>query len=495
MIPAGMTEGALREAVRVEPSQAATAVPRLRLSPRVRWQLTQVAADFVTAFAAAMANYGLYLASGLGTGDFKPGFYTQINLAAAAITVFALHGHGAYRDHMGLLRIESLRRIIKATFSGVMLLLGLSFFLQLPDFSRLTVLMLQPTIALGLVVQRFGFWMIKDRARKRGKDFKPVLIYGAGETGRVLAQHLIEEHPLGLTPAGFLDDNGGLRGEGVRVGPGVDGERVPVLGTEADLLAVVRSTRAQAVFLAMPSAPPDRIAKLIARLEKEHIHFFCVPSAGDLLFSSLSFGQIAGMPVFSRRQPTANRVHDVIKRGMDILGASALLSLSVPVLAVSAILVRLTSEGPAFFRQDRIGLLGRPFVIFKLRTMRRDAPVYGIHPSDQRDQRVTPVGRWLRRLSIDELPQLWNVLRGEMSLVGPRPEMPFVVAGYNEIQRQRLTVKPGMTGLWQISADRAFKIHDNIQYDLYYVENRSMALDLAILLMTPFVLIARDRAM
>jgi lipopolysaccharide/colanic/teichoic acid biosynthesis glycosyltransferase len=127
--------------------------------------------------------------------------------------------------------------------------------------------------------------------------------------------------------------------------------------------------------------------------------------------------------------------------------------------------------------------------------MRVDSPRYDHHPEEATDRRVTPVGRWLRRTSIDEIPQLVNVLRGEMSLVGPRPEMPFVVERYDEIQRLRLTVKPGVTGLWQISADRAFRIHDNLQYDLYYVDHRSALLDVAIVCATPFVLLARDRAM
>jgi lipopolysaccharide/colanic/teichoic acid biosynthesis glycosyltransferase len=190
----------------------------------------------------------------------------------------------------------------------------------------------------------------------------------------------------------------------------------------------------------------------------------------------------------------AERLYTLSKRSIDIGGAMVGLTMAAPVVALAAIVVKLTSPGPILFRQDRVGLDGRAFTIYKLRTMAVSAPAYAPHPSTSDDPRITRVGRWLRRLSIDEIPQLWNVLRGEMSLVGPRPEMPFVVAEYSEIERQRLTVKPGLTGLWQISADRAFRIHDNIQYDLYYVEQRSFTLDLAILLVTPLVLLARGRA-
>jgi lipopolysaccharide/colanic/teichoic acid biosynthesis glycosyltransferase len=203
---------------------------------------------------------------------------------------------------------------------------------------------------------------------------------------------------------------------------------------------------------------------------------------------------VAGIPVFSPRRPASSLLYDLARRAMDVAGAALLLALSLPLLAAAAALIRLTAGGPVLFSQQRVGLNGRPFSIHKLRTMLPDAPPQAPHPRRADDPRITLVGRVLRRLSIDELPQLWNVLRGEMSLVGPRPEMPFVVDEYDAIQRQRLAVKPGITGLWQISADRAFRIHDNVHYDLYYVEHRSFSLDVAILLMTPFVLLARDRA-
>ncbi|MDR3413010.1 MAG: sugar transferase, partial [Formivibrio sp.] len=134
--------------------------------------------------------------------------------------------------------------------------------------------------------------------------------------------------------------------------------------------------------------------------------------------------------------------------------------------------------------QMRVGRGGKTFELYKFRTMRVEAPKYGFHPTDSDDPRLTRVGRWLRRTSLDELPQLINVLKGEMSLVGPRPEMPFIVERYNNYHRQRLQVIPGLTGLWQLSADRAFLIHENIQYDLYYIRNRNFFMDLAILLHT-----------
>jgi lipopolysaccharide/colanic/teichoic acid biosynthesis glycosyltransferase len=154
---------------------------------------------------------------------------------------------------------------------------------------------------------------------------------------------------------------------------------------------------------------------------------------------------------------------------------------------VIALLIRLDSSGPAVFVQKRVGLNGRLFDIYKFRSMYIDVPRYDLSPATSDDRRITRIGRLLRRTSLDELPQLVNVLLGDMSLVGPRPEMPFVVEFYNSRQRQRLQVTPGITGLWQLSADRVFQIHENIEYDLYYIRNRSIFIDTAILVHTLFV--------
>ena len=172
------------------------------------------------------------------------------------------------------------------------------------------------------------------------------------------------------------------------------------------------------------------------------------------------------------------------QRIFDFGAALVLLATTLPLWAVIAVLIRWDSRGPALFHQERVGQAGKRFDLYKFRTMRVDAPKYGFHPTDADDPRVTSIGHWLRHTSLDELPQLFNVLKGDMSLVGPRPEMPFIVESYNTRHLQRLQVIPGLTGLWQLSADRSFLIHENIQYDLYYIRNRNFFMDLAILLHT-----------
>jgi lipopolysaccharide/colanic/teichoic acid biosynthesis glycosyltransferase len=155
-----------------------------------------------------------------------------------------------------------------------------------------------------------------------------------------------------------------------------------------------------------------------------------------------------------------------------------------PLFLFLATLIKLDSKGPALFRQERVGLSRRRFKMFKFRTMYTEVPAYAHSPRESDDRRITRLGRFLRRTSLDELPQLLNVLRGDMSLVGPRPEMPFIVETYTERHAQRLQVKPGITGLWQLSGDRNYLIHENMEYDLYYIQHRNFFMDLAILLHT-----------
>ena len=178
--------------------------------------------------------------------------------------------------------------------------------------------------------------------------------------------------------------------------------------------------------------------------------------------------------VFPRRStilPPKMELYDPAKRLLDLIVSSVVLVLFSPLFAIIAALVKITSAGPVLFRQDRVGRAGALFTIYKFRSMFEQAPSYGYSPSTAQDPRITRLGRFLRRTSLDEFPQFLNVFLGQMSLVGPRPEMPFIVAQYNHKQRRRLSVKPGITGLWQISPHRGCPIHHHLEYDFYYLSN------------------------
>jgi lipopolysaccharide/colanic/teichoic acid biosynthesis glycosyltransferase len=209
-----------------------------------------------------------------------------------------------------------------------------------------------------------------------------------------------------------------------------------------------------------------------------------VPSSFLHSDSWVDFQDIDGVLLASFSGSPRRCTYEWAKRVWDFSGAAILLALGLPVFLLLAILIRLDSKGPALFRQERVGLQGRRFRMFKFRTMYVDAAPYAYSPRVPDDPRITSLGRFLRRTSLDELPQLVNVLLGDMALVGPRPEMPFIVEEYTDQHRQRLQVKPGITGLWQLSGDRAYLIHENIEYDLYYIQHRNFFLDVAILLHT-----------
>jgi lipopolysaccharide/colanic/teichoic acid biosynthesis glycosyltransferase len=176
--------------------------------------------------------------------------------------------------------------------------------------------------------------------------------------------------------------------------------------------------------------------------------------------------------------------YELVKRFCDLVASFALSVLGSPLLLLLAIAIKIDSRGPVLLRQDRVGRHGELFRMYKFRTMRAGTQLYDYSPRASADSRITRLGRFLRRTSLDEVPQLLNILQGDMSLVGPRPEMPFIVDQYTERHRQRLEVKPGLTGLWQLSGDRAFLIHENVEYDLYYIQYRNFFMDLAILLHT-----------
>jgi lipopolysaccharide/colanic/teichoic acid biosynthesis glycosyltransferase len=173
-----------------------------------------------------------------------------------------------------------------------------------------------------------------------------------------------------------------------------------------------------------------------------------------------------------------------IKRSCDVAGSFFLLAVLSPLFILMAIVIKLDSPGPVFFRHNRIGKGGKEFLLWKFRSMKVNVPKYAVSPQSPADGRLTRIGRLIRRLSIDEIPQLINVLKGEMSLVGPRPEMPFIVESYRSIEYVRFAIRPGVTGLWQISPARAFPIHENLQYDFHYIYNQNLALDCAIIFRT-----------
>lgn len=325
-----------------------------------------------------------------------------------------------------------------------------------------------------------------------------VLIVGAQGPGLELADRLRDNAPGEATIIGFLDDH---LPPGTEIRPGLH-----VLGGSEQTMRIAVERSVSEVVLALPRTEQTRMLTLAAELERLPVQVSLVPDVLDLAWFVTRVEDVNGIPVLRLRESPLDGSARMVKRMMDIVLASLALLVSLPVMGVLAILIKLDSPGPALIRQQRVGENGRLFNMLKLRTMRAGeeqkvattsagAPVGASQETLHKrrdDPRVTRLGRFLRRYSLDELPQLVNVLKGDMSLVGPRPELPWLVDRYETWQRRRFAVPPGMTGWWQINGRSDRPMHLHVEDDLYYIRNYSLWLDIVILLKTvPVVLSGR----
>ncbi|MCA9300344.1 MAG: undecaprenyl-phosphate glucose phosphotransferase [Phycisphaerales bacterium] len=348
------------------------------------------------------------------------------------------------------------------------------------EVQRLQLWSLAAFLFLGLAVHRLIFRQVLRAFRRRGRNLRHVAIVGTGRLGQIAFHTIGRNTWTGLNVAYFISHHD-------RTSRGTCCER-PVEGGLDDLEDILERQRVDGVYLAVPTSHASSLPDILKRLDRFPVDVRIIPDVHPR-FLPQGIGELDGMPVLSYRESPLYGVGGVSKRLVDIAGASLALLLFAPVMLVAALLVRLTSDGPILFRQRRVSLGGEEFVIFKFRTM--------VHHQDpaprwtkRNDPRITPIGRWLRKTSIDELPQLINVLRGDMSLVGPRPERPELIERFREDWRGymlRQHVKAGITGWAQINGLRGdTSLRKRLQYDLFYVRHWSILLDLRILMLTPF---------
>ncbi|MGI8942593.1 MAG: sugar transferase [Actinomycetota bacterium] len=320
--------------------------------------------------------------------------------------------------------------------------------------------------------------------RRRGGDATRTLVLGANHEGRTVARTLEREGWLGYEIIGFLDDD--------RPAGDVIEKGHKVLGAVADVKEIVARSNVNLVLIAATAFETTRLNKLFWELQDCDVDLQITSGTVDLLASRMTVQSVAGVPLLYVRRTGISRLQQTIKRALDILGSLTLLVVLAPLLIGIAVWIRRDSQGAAIFKQVRAGRDGQPFVCWKFRTMVADAEEQlaqlehlsegpGMLFKRKEDPRITNTGRWLRRYSLDELAQLINVLRGEMSLVGPRPALPSEVEQYDEWVRNRLRVKPGMTGLWQVSGRAETSFADYVRYDLFYIQNWSLTLDIWIL--------------
>jgi exopolysaccharide biosynthesis polyprenyl glycosylphosphotransferase len=403
----------------------------------------------------------------------------------AAAWVVVLWLHGLYRPRARwTIRSEGLA-ILRATIVLGLVTGTVLFAFRLPDVSRLFLIFLFPAQWALTLATRIALRLAFERLRARGYNLRYVLVVGAGARAQAFARKLEDHRELGLRIVGFVDDAfpGDLPNDWRYLGP-VEG-----------IQELLHSDVVDEVALCLPFSEFERM-NAIAHFCSEEGKIVRMPvDMLDRAFTAGRFEDLDGTPVYSLVSGPDRMVALVVKRIFDMVVAGLALFIGLPILLGIALVIRLRDGAPVIFKQTRIGLHGRRFGMLKFRTMAVDAEqrleelmqhsiVNGAAFKMTDDPRVTATGRFLRRTSLDELPQLWNVLRGDMSLVGPRPALPREVDTYDLWHRRRLSMKPGITGLWQVSARSDTNFDNWAQLDLSYIDRWSLWLDIKILART-----------
>jgi len=386
----------------------------------------------------------------------------------------------------GLWRLVAAIGLASLTFAGAL-------FLSFRQTSRLYFIYF---VLLDLIALILFYGVMRLLVRRRGTSPQArsrMLIVGAGQTGLRLAQALMRQWNGAAPVVGFLDNDPDLAG--------VEIEGWPVLGRLSEAEQVIERFAIDDIIITLPLEAHPEAVKLVRRLQATPVHIRLVPDFLDFAVMHASVDYLEGMPVVGLRVPAISDEARIAKRLFDIAVSTVLLVILAPFMALFALLIKRDSPGPALYTADRVGENGRLFRMYKFRTMVEDADMRWAEVVVRRpdgklafkqpdDPRITRIGRWLRRTSLDELPQLFNVLRGEMALVGPRPELPVVVREeYEPWQWSRFTVPQGMTGWWQINRRGFEHQHLCTADDLYYIQNYSLLLDVRILMRTVMIVL------
>jgi len=402
-----------------------------------------------------------------------------------AVLIVFLYGR-MYRLARSPSRVDEFYRIIGmgtvGTVTGVAL--AYLFFKNTPlelDYPRAMVLYAWLlTIAL-MTVGRLAHARLRTALQARGWGRDRVLVVGTGDVARMILHKILGNPGLGYEVVGVVDANGHQTEVTLPL---------PVLGHSRDLVDLIEQHQIDEVIIALPEATHQDLLVLISECEMGRATAKVFPDVFQIMASQVSIGDLGGLPLLTMRDVALRGWRLVAKRTMDIIGASAALIACSPLMLLTAILIKLDSPGPVFYVQERMGLDARPFPMLKFRSMRQDAEAHGPGWTRTNDPRITRLGNVLRQLNVDELPQLINVLMGEMSLVGPRPERPVYVAQFRRsIPRymDRHRDKAGMTGWAQINGLRGdTSIAERTKYDLWYIENWSLLLDIKIIIRTVF---------
>ncbi|MCS7285885.1 MAG: undecaprenyl-phosphate glucose phosphotransferase, partial [Anaerolineae bacterium] len=421
-------------------------------------------------------------------------FYLPFSWILTVILMFTYFVQKLYDYERKKSLFDELTTIFTGTATGVLILVAIFFFYRPFFYSRLLLIYAFAFTVVLLSLMRFTRNFVLKLLRKKGIGVTRVLIVGAGDIGRKVMRNILAQPHLGYKIVGFVDDN-------PEKGHGYIG-RFKGLGELDKIPQIIQEEGVDEVIITLPWMYHRKILGIMEQCERYNVKAKIVPDLFQMSLSQIEVDDLSGLPLISVRPLAFRRWEQFIKRAMDLVIASVALVVFTPLMLIIALAIKLDSPGPVLFKQVRVGKGGKEFVMYKFRSMRGgaeeeqeqlkelsevDGPIFKI----KNDPRCTRVGKVIRRLSLDELPQLYNVLKGEMSVVGPRPPLPSEVAQYKEWHKRRLAVSPGMTGLWQVSGRSLLSFDEMVLLDLYYIENWSPLLDLKILLRTiPKVIIS-----
>lgn len=456
-------------------------------SPTALRGFRRIAAVLVLADAGAILL--VLLALGVpqaGTGHM-PGFLLVLAIGPF-VWVGVFHSFGLY----GIRHLppsEEFRRLISAVTLGILLItVGSVWWERALDRSSLAARWLA-VLVLELAVRRIAHWHV-GRAKERGALAMRTLIVGVNQEADSIAD-VLSAPVRGFHPIGFVSTSSTAE----------NGQRTEVIGTLDDLAEVIRRTSAECVFVASSAISSADLYRVSRCCRQANIEMRLSANTREVLTSRVSVHQVRDLVVLAVRSAHLTRSQAAVKRSFDLIISTLGLVVALPLIGAIALAVRLTSPGPVLFRQERVTKDGRRFTVYKFRSMTFDPDARGVvidvskpYFKMRDDPRLTPVGRLLRSWSLDEFPQLWNVIRGDMSLVGPRPLAREQVEAGSELMEARHEVRAGLTGWWQIKGRSDVEAEDALKMDLFYIENWSLALDLYVVLKTIGVVLRRKGA-
>jgi len=404
--------------------------------------------------------------------------YLQALPAAFFLLVVVFYFFGLYEQKIRIEGTSEMYAVLKAVLMTAVVFMAASFLYKY-DYSRGFILIFVFSAIFFLNLGRLIVRLIRRTLIRRGYGVVRVLIIGAGKPGRRLARQIEKYKDFGYKVIGFIDDI-------------VQKEKTdyPIFGKLEMLKQIILEKNIDLVFVSDPMMQSEKILAFMADCEDLNVKFKLVSGLYEILAGNIDIGELEGIPAIDIKKRNPNLIYRFIKRTIDFVLSLAGLVVLFPFWLIIIVLIKIDSKGKALFTQERVGKDGKIFKMYKFRTMKKDADLYEEAPRFPDDKRITRIGKFLRKTSLDELPQLINVLKGEMSLVGPRPEMPFIVKTYTKWQKKRLEVKPGLTGLWQILGRKDLPLHENIEYDFYYIQNQSLLLDLVIMIKTIWAVIS-----